>query len=126
MGHPAAQCIRCHKIGSNGGVLGPDLSKVASRLSPEKMLESLVNPQAELSEGYGLLVATLKNGSTVSGSIVKVSPKSYSIQSAEGKESTLERALIAKEILTSPMPPAGAILSKAELRDLIAYLLTLR
>ena len=126
MGHPAAQCIRCHKIGSNGGVLGPDLSKVASRLSPEKMLESLVNPQAELSEGYGLLVATLKNGSTVSGSIVKVSPKSYSIQSAEGKESTLERTLIAKEVLTSPMPPAGAILSKAELRDLIAYLLTLR
>ena len=126
MGHPAAQCIRCHKIGSNGGVLGPDLSKVASRLSPEKMLESLVNPQAELSEGYGLLVATLKNGSTVSGSILKGSPKSYSIQSAEGKESILERVLIAKEVLTSPMPPAGAILSKAELRDLIAYLLTLR
>ena len=71
-------------------------------------------------------MATLKNGSTVSGSIVNASPKSYSIQSAEGKESTLERALIAKEILTSPMPPAGAILSKAELRDLIAYLLTLR
>ena len=52
MGHPAAQCIRCHKVGSTGGVLGPDLSKIASRLPMEKILESLVNPQAELAEGY--------------------------------------------------------------------------
>ena len=126
MGHPAAQCIRCHKIGSTGGVLGPDLSQVGSRLSPEKILESLVNPQAELSPGYGLLVATLKDGSTVSGSVIEASPASYSIQSAEGKKSTLERSLIEEEALTSPMPPAGAILSKTELRDLIAYLITLR
>jgi putative heme-binding domain-containing protein len=126
MGHPAAQCIRCHKIGSTGGVLGPDLSKVASRLTTEKILESLVNPQAELAEGYGLLVATLKDGSTVSGSIVKAAPKSYTIQSPEGKDSTIERSLIEKEMLTSPMPPAGAILTKVEIRDLIAYLSTLK
>jgi len=126
MGHPAAQCIRCHKIGSTGGVLGPDLSKIASRLSTEKILESLVNPQAELAEGYGLLVATLKDGTTLSGSIVKANPKSYSLQSAQGKESTLDRSRIAEEVLTSPMPPAGAILSKTEIRDLIAYLATLK
>jgi quinoprotein glucose dehydrogenase len=126
MGHPAAQCIRCHKVGSTGGVLGPDLSKIASRLPIEKILESLVNPQAELAEGYGLLVATLKDGSTVSGSIVKATPKSYSFQTPDGKESTLVRSLIAKEILTSPMPPAGAILTKVEIRDLIAYLSTLK
>jgi len=126
MGHPAAQCIRCHKIGSTGGVLGPDLSKIASRLSTEKILESLVNPQAELSEGYGLLVATLKDGTTLSGSIVKVSPQSYSIQSPDGKESSIQRSLIEKEVLTSPMPPAATILSKTEIRDLIAYLSTLK
>ena len=126
MGHPAAQCIRCHKIGSTGGVLGPDLSKVASRLSSEKILESLVNPQIELAEGYGLLVATLKDGSTVAGSIVKATPKSYSFQSPDGKESMLDRSLIAEEVLTSPMPPTGVILTKVEMRDLIAYLSTLK
>ena len=126
MGHPAAQCIRCHKVGSTGGVLGPDLSKVASRLSTDKILESLVNPQAELAEGYGLLVATLKDGSTVSGSIVKATPKSYSFRSPDGKESILDRSLIAEEVLTSPMPPTGAILTKVEMRDLIAYLSSLK
>jgi quinoprotein glucose dehydrogenase len=125
MGHPAAQCIRCHKIGTTGGVLGPDLSKIASRLTTEKILESLVNPQAELAEGYGLLVATLKDGSTASGLIVKATPQSYSIQSPDGKDSSIERSLIEKEVLTSPMPPAGTVLSKTEIRDLIAYLSSL-
>ena len=126
MGHPAAQCIRCHKIGSTGGVLGPDLSKIASRLSTDKILESLVNPQAELAEGYGLLVATLKDGSTVSGSIAKATPKTYSFRTPDGKDSTLDRSLIAEEVLTSPMPPSGAILTKVEMRDLIAYLSSLK
>ena len=126
MGHPAAQCIRCHKIGSTGGVLGPDLSQIASRLTSEKILESLINPQAELAEGYGLLVANLKDGTTVSGSIVKASPQSYSIQSPDGRSSTIERSSIEKEVLASPMPPTGAILSKTEIRDLIAYLASLK
>ena len=126
MGHPAAQCIRCHKIGSTGGVLGPDLSQIASRLTSEKILESLINPQAELAEGYGLLVANLKDGTTVSGSIVKASPQSYSIQSPDGRSSTIERSRIEKEVLASPMPPTGAILSKTEIRDLIAYLASLK
>ncbi len=125
-GHPAAQCIRCHKVGSSGGVLGPDLSKVAFRLPPEKLLESLVDPQAQLAEGFGLLVATLKDGSTVTGSITKATAETYSLQSPDGKQSTLERSLIASQILTSPMPPAGTILSKREIRDLIAFLSTLR
>ena len=125
-GHPAAQCIRCHKVGSTGGVLGPDLSKVASRLSPEKLLESLVNPQAQLAEGYGLLVATLKDGSTVTGSITQATGENYQLQTPDGKKSTLDRSLIASQILTSPMPPAGTILAKREIRDLIAFLSTLR
>ncbi|MGE4550502.1 MAG: HEAT repeat domain-containing protein, partial [Opitutales bacterium] len=102
LGHPSAQCIRCHKVGASGGVLGPDLSKVATRLSPEQLLESLVNPQAQLAEGFGLLVATLKDGATVTGSITQATSDPYHLQSPDGKESTLERSLIASQILTSP------------------------
>jgi putative heme-binding domain-containing protein len=99
---------------------------VATRLSPEQLLESLVNPQAQLAEGFGLLVATLKDGSTVIGSITQATTDTYHLQSPDGKESTLERSLIASQLLTSPMPPAGTILSKREIRDLLAFLSTLR
>ncbi|MBO94957.1 MAG: hypothetical protein CMI32_08705, partial [Opitutales bacterium] len=99
---------------------------VSSRLPAEKLLESLVDPQAQLAEGYGLLVATLKNGSTVTGSITKATVESYQLQAPDGKKSTLNRTLIASQILTTPMPPTGTILSKREIRDLIAFLSTLR
>ena len=62
----------------------------------------------------------------MTGSITQATAENYSLQSPDGKESTLDRSLIASQILTSPMPPAGTILSKREIRDLIAFLSTLR
>jgi quinoprotein glucose dehydrogenase len=121
-GHPAAQCIRCHKVAGLGSEVGPDLSKVGSKLSREQILESLVNPQARLTEGYGLLVARLKNGSSVNGAIVKATESKYEIRTAEGILKMISRKDIVSEALTSQMPPMGAILTRKELRDMLEFL----
>jgi quinoprotein glucose dehydrogenase len=121
-GHAAAQCIRCHKIRGAGGVLGPDLSKVASRLTPDQLLTSLIEPSAELAEGFGMLIATLKDGSSITGTITKTTPKAYELLTPEGNPLTVARANIATEQMASAMPPMGAILSKPEIRDLMSYL----
>ena len=125
-GHPAAQCIRCHKVAGLGSEIGPDLSKVAAKLSRADILEALVDPQAKLTEGYGLLVGKLKDGTDVSGSIVKSSDHHYQIRTAEGNELQVERKNLASEILTSQMPPMGAILTRYELRDIVEFLSNLR
>lgn len=49
----AAQCVRCHSMGGEGSTVGPDLTTVGSRLSREDLLESMVNPDRQLSSGYG-------------------------------------------------------------------------
>ena len=121
-GHPAAQCIRCHKVAGLGSDIGPDLSKVATRLSREAILEALVDPQARLTEGYGLLVGKLKDGRDVSGAIVKATDEHYEIKSADGKVSRVSRKELASVTLTSQMPPAGAILRPSEIRDVIEFL----
>jgi quinoprotein glucose dehydrogenase len=121
-GHPAAQCMRCHKVAGLGSAIGPDLSKVASKLSMEQILESLVNPQAKLTEGYGLLIAKLKDGSSVNGAIVKATETKYEIRTAEGTLRMISRKDIASEVLTSQMPPMGAILTRNELRDVLEFL----
>ena len=125
-GHPAAQCIRCHKVAGLGSEIGPDLSKVAAKLSRADILEALVDPQAKLTEGYGLLVGKLKDGTDVSGSIVKSSDRHYQIRTAEGNDLQVERKNLASEILTSQMPPMGAILTRYELRDIVEFLSNLR
>lgn len=55
--HPAAECVRCHIVGDRGGTAGPSLTQVGSRLRIEKLVESLVEPGAEVAKGYGSVSA---------------------------------------------------------------------
>jgi len=122
-----AQCIRCHEFKGKGGQIGPDLTEVAKRLSPEKLLESLIAPQADISEGYGLVSLVLNDGSAHAGTLVEQSDREYTLKDPTGNINMI--ALDQVETITpamSSMPPMGAILSKRELRDLMAYMVTLR
>ncbi|MBL8761991.1 MAG: cytochrome c, partial [Phycisphaerae bacterium] len=51
--HEAAQCVRCHTIGNVGGTAGPNLSLVASRATPEQIVESITEPNAVIVQGFG-------------------------------------------------------------------------
>jgi putative membrane-bound dehydrogenase-like protein len=51
--HASAQCIRCHAFDGMGGVAGPDLSDVGLRLARTELLESLLQPQAVVADGFG-------------------------------------------------------------------------
>ncbi len=50
--HQIAACIRCHVVDGKGGPIGPPLDGIASRKEKDYLLESLVNPQAVMAEGW--------------------------------------------------------------------------
>ena len=50
--HPIAACNRCHVLDGEGGPIGPALDGIATRKGEEYILESLVDPQAAIAEGY--------------------------------------------------------------------------
>ena len=56
--HAVASCVRCHKIGNEGGVIGPALDGIASRKDRPYLYESLVDPTATLAEGFDKLGAS--------------------------------------------------------------------
>ena len=122
-----AQCIRCHKVGQVGGDVGPNLNGLAKRLDSRAMLESLIDPQAQISDGYGLITFTLKDGKVVTGIIEKKSAGFMSIKDPAGNRSLVKVADIkSRSKLLSSMPPMTGILSPRDLRDMIAYLKTLK
>jgi len=45
-------CLGCHKVGTEGGAIGPDFTHVGSRLSPSAIRESILNPDAKIARGY--------------------------------------------------------------------------
>lgn len=118
-------CLQCHKMGNDGGIQGPALTLVGERLAPAKLMESLVNPNAEISEGYGLAAITLADGNLVMGRIASQNKEALNVIGVDGKSTRVARsnvATIAPPI--SAMPPLGLSLPPRDLRDLIAYLAT--
>ncbi len=50
--HPVAACKNCHILKGQGSAVGPALDGIATRKDATYILESLVNPNAKLAEGY--------------------------------------------------------------------------
>lgn len=123
----AAQCLKCHAISGYGGVAGPPLDAVGSRRSREFILESLVVPSAHLAPGYGVVTVTLMDGKTVSGILQSEDENQLVIKNSDEINVDIDKAQISERInALSSMPPMGDILTKREIRDLIAFLMSLK
>jgi mono/diheme cytochrome c family protein len=48
----AAGCIACHKVGSEGGAIGPDFTRIGARLSAAQIREGILAPDARIAKGY--------------------------------------------------------------------------
>jgi quinoprotein glucose dehydrogenase len=53
------QCMRCHAIDDMGGNVGPPMDGIASKLSRQELLESLIDPSKRIAPGYGIVSSTL-------------------------------------------------------------------
>jgi mono/diheme cytochrome c family protein len=52
-------CLNCHKLDGEGQVMAPDLTKVGSRLSPDKIRQSILDPNADTAKGYKQLAGIM-------------------------------------------------------------------
>jgi mono/diheme cytochrome c family protein len=48
----AGGCLGCHKLGAEGGAIGPDLTRIGGRLSPSLLREAILAPDARIARGY--------------------------------------------------------------------------
>lgn len=127
MNHIAAQCIRCHKVeDGKGSDIGPNL-KSAGLKDRSHLLEAIIEPQKTITEGYGSISLTLKNGNSIVGLFESETEGVITIKDTEGKINKVESKEVKERTpVISTMPPMGAILNKREIRDIIEYLSTLK
>ncbi|KQS33302.1 HEAT repeat domain-containing protein [Dyadobacter sp. Leaf189] len=119
----AAECVRCHSIGGQGGEVGPSLSNIGNVLSREQILQALIEPSARLSPGYGMVILTLKDGTTAAGVLAQENEHELVLKTSEAEPLKIATARIAKrENVPSSMPPMGTIMSKREIRDVVEFL----
>jgi putative heme-binding domain-containing protein len=124
-----AACSACHAIQSQGGRVGPDLSKIASIRTGRDLLEAVVFPSASFARGYEPFLLRTKDGTILDGLIARETADAIVLFTADRTEKRVPRSSI--DVLqmgrTSIMPQGlDAALSRDELRDLMAYLLSLK
>jgi putative heme-binding domain-containing protein len=126
-----ASCAACHRVGDQGGMVGPDLTKVGAIRPGRDILESVVLPSASFAQGYEPFVARLASGDTVAGVRVKgrESEQALVLRDSSGAEIRLDKSKVKKLAQsTVSVMPEGLLdaLKPDEARDLFAYVQSLR
>ena len=118
-------CSNCHMVNGRGTANGPDLSQIGRLLTVAELQRSLLDPNAQISQGYVTGSVRLKDGTTLRGFIRNQGAHDLQLQTSDGRIHLLadtEYESVVRE-KQSAMPPLAA--DKTECRDLIKYLATL-
>lgn len=128
----ATSCASCHYFAGEGGNHGPDLTSLGNKFSARDVLEAILEPSKVVSDQFSGQVVTKKDGSTLFGHAVKTfhgDDEVYEVMPATA-DAKLVRLPVAEVVKVERAPqspmPADLVdqLSAAEVRDLLAYLLS--
>ena len=124
----ATACFKCHRFKLEGGIIGPDLTGVGRRFTPQYVLESLIEPSKAISDQYQATVFITDRGKTIVGKVANLSGKNLMVitNMLEPGSFTQINVDSIEEQSLSPvsMMPAGLLdtLTRDEILDLVAYL----
>jgi putative heme-binding domain-containing protein len=119
-----AQCARCHRHGTEGEGVGPDLSTVGRRYRRADILASLLTPSKVISDQYRTTVIETADGVIYTG-LVSTQGDTVSVLRGDGTKVTLKKEQIKQQFasLVSVMPERLLDpLTKPEIADLFAFL----
>ena len=122
-------CIKCHKIGDEGKMVGPDLSAIGSKLSKTAFYEAILAPSAAISHNYETWTGLSADGRTATGLLISRTDDEVVIRGADGVDTTLATEDL-DELVKQPVSlmPADltATMSADDLVNLVTWLETLR
>ena len=123
------QCARCHMVNGRGRRVGPDLSLIARSRNRRQLLESILVPSREVAPQFTSWTLVTTDGRVLNGVIVYENRDRLTIEDAAGKQTNLANTEV--ELRTprkTSLMPEKLIdrLAISELRDLLAFLETLK
>ena len=117
-------CAGCHRLFAQGAEVGPDLT-VHDRTDVESLLLAILNPSAEIREGYENHTVETRDGRSLSGFLVEQNPQSIVLRGLDNQNVVLARSEIAELVPAGlSLMPEGLIdgWTPQQVRDLFAYL----
>lgn len=121
---PKTMCFACHRIGKDGGDIGPDLSQIGRIRQPADLAEAILYPSSTFARGYEAYTVVLHSGVVASGIFRRQTEKSLELVDGNRQVRQIDRSDIDQMTLAVSIMPAGLdkTLTARELADLIAFL----
>ncbi|MGE0127992.1 MAG: c-type cytochrome [Blastocatellales bacterium] len=135
-------CAQCHAVNGRGGALGPDLTEIGLRRGAHHLRMSLTDPGADTPKSFSVFRSdanipenflqvrvVTKNGRRLSGSRVNEDTFSIQFRDAANRIHSFFKSDLAelhKDWGKTSMPSYRDVFSKAEIDDVVAYLVSLR
>ena len=119
-------CMRCHKIGNEGGEVGPDLTGYGTKQTREYIAESIAFPNKHIAKGFENLLVAQRNGTTFAGIVKSEDDTNLVLNSPEDGLVTIKKSEIQSRTVGSSGMPEGMaqILGRKDFRDLVEFLAT--
>ncbi|MCB9915806.1 MAG: c-type cytochrome [Planctomycetes bacterium] len=123
-----ATCAACHKVGGEGGAIGPVLDGVGAK-GREGLLRAILTPSAGVESGYRTLVVRTTGGELLDGFLAAEDDEAIVLRRKDREDLRLPRAEIASARFDRlSLMPAGQLeaLADADAVDLLSFLQSLR
>jgi len=122
-------CVACHRAGDAGGRVGPDLSSIGRSRARRDLLESVLIPSASFARGFESFQILTADSRIHVGILTRETPEAVYVRTTDQRELRIPRRDI-DEMQPSQLSimPAGLenTMTRDQLRDLLAYLESLR
>ena len=122
-------CTACHKLGNGEGQdYGPNMDKVGTRLTRLKIVESIIDPNAEVDKKYLSTKVTLLDGKSVTGLLVSETKDEVVIFDGKERRTVKVADIDERQTLKQSSMPEGQVATMApvEFLDVVEYLSSLK
>jgi putative heme-binding domain-containing protein len=117
-------CLKCHSIAGAGGQVGPDLVSIGASAQIDYLVESILEPNKAIKEGYHSLVVATREGRLYTGIKVRETKTELVLRDSEDREITIPVKSIDEKANGRSLMPDGLAdtLTHTEFVDLVRFL----
>lgn len=126
--HFSVYCGICHKVGEEGGNIGPQLDGVGN-WGAQALAEKILDPNRNISRAFTMYTIKLKDGSTTAGLFRREEGQVLVFADVQGQEFSIDKNDIETQKASAyTLMPAQfrETIPEEDFKDLLAYLLNLK
>ncbi len=118
-------CVACHSLSRSETMKGPFMGQIGSIMNREQIAESILKPNASISQGFSTVMITAKGNKSYTGFVTEETASKVVLRDVTGQVYTVKASdILSRKEMETSMMPSGLVnaLSYEELASLLTFL----